>query len=335
MKPERIAQLLPLVGSKKIGQRTGWVLATCPMRWRHGGEKSDAFAVSYDAKKKSRCKCLSCGYSGDLEDLLLDLRYGVNHHPEYAPFVKFTLASELVHAEFEEMELSAADIPEYEAPVEKHEMIFPEQWLQKFPSISYHPKALTYCQKRGIELDTLKVFDVRYDPAQERVAFPFRNFRGELMGMQGRYIGPKKTRDTYEKGDPEAEQAPLRYYQYGYYGHRNMHVWMNEENADLDDTLATCEGPFDLLKIFQAYPNVVASFTSGLSMTKVKRLGDADSLITFYDHGNGGDAARAAIHKYLKGYPIVDLIPTEEQGDAGAMSMQDIRQLLKPHVKVT
>lgn len=318
-----------MVGSKYVGKRTGWVLATCPMRWKHSGNGSDAFAISHDPKKKSRCKCLSCGYSGDLQDLLLDLRYGLNKNPEYEVNLQLSAASAMIHAEFEEMELTAADIPDYEAPVEKHERIFPEMWLEGFRSISYFPEAMTYCQKRGIDLETLKTFDVRFDPAQRRICFPFRNFKGELMGMQGRHI------DNIQFKDKDHPDAPLRYYQYGYYGHRNMHIWMNENNLDLDDQVVTCEGPFDLCKIFQAYPNVAASFTSGLSMTKMKRLGDADSIITFYDHGQGGDAARESHRKYLKGYPIVDVIPTEEQGDAGAMSMTDIRALLKEHVNVT
>lgn len=113
-----------------------------------------------------------------------------------------------------------------------------------------------------------------------------------------------------------------------------MHCWMGENLVNLDEPVVLCEGPFDFARIYQHYENVLASFTSGLSMTKIKRISDADSIITFYDHGKGGDAARLSIRKYLPGYPIVDLIPTEKEGDAGAMSPERIESLLSDHVPI-
>jgi 5S rRNA maturation endonuclease (ribonuclease M5) len=225
----------------------------------------------------------------------------------------------MVADEFADMELKPEDIPDFETPVEKDEVLFPEQWLQSFKPIQIFPEAMAYCLGRGLSKKSLKQLDVRYDPSQRRVCWPFRNFRGELMGLQGRSIEP----------DPH-----LRYYQYGWHGHRNMHVWLGEHWVNLDMPVVLCEGPVDLQKIFIAYPNVCASFTSGLSRTKVKRLADAESIITFYDHGHGGDAAREAIDKYLKGMPILHIIPDPEDGDAGAMSVDDIRAALEDHVEM-
>lgn len=326
MKPEKIKQLLPYVGSKAVGYRTGWVLATCPMLWKHGSEPSMAFAVSTNPKKKSRCKCLSCGYSGDLTDLLLDLRFGLRKAPEFANRFQLQLAAPIVAAEFEEMELTASDIPDFEAKSKSEQHVFPTSWLASFQPISMFPEAVAYCMGRNIMKATLLDLDVRYDPIQQRVCFPFRNFKGELMGLQGRYIGKGKVKtDKHDEGF-------LRYFQYGYRGKRNMHVWMGENTINFDAPVVLCEGPVDYARIYQHYENVLASFTSGLSFTKVKRISDASELVTFYDHGHGGDAARESIKKFLPGYPIVDLIPTLKEGDPGAMSPERIESLLQEHV---
>lgn len=328
MKPEKVKALLGLLNSKYKGQRPGWILATCPMVFRHDGKSNPNFAVSVDPKKKSRCKCLSCGYSGDLTDLLLDIQFSLRKNPELRSKYQLLLASQYVSDEFSDMELTASDIPDFEAPVEKSEVLFPEMWLSSFKKIQMFSVAMDYCLQRGVSEDALKAFDVRYDAQQERVCFPFRNFKSELLGMQGRYIGNQPTKDD------KHEAGILRYFQYGYNGHRNMHVWLGEDKVNLDAEVVLCEGPFDAIKIWDAYPNVVASFTSGLSRSKVRRMGDADSIITFFDVGNGGDNARTYVDKYLPGYPILHIIPADEDGDAGNMTLDDIRDALRPEVSM-
>jgi len=278
-----------------------------------------SFAVSFSSKKKSRVKCLSCGYSGDLTDLLLDIRFGVKKHPEYEPRFRLAIAAPMVASEFEDMDLSPDEIPTFEAKTEKIETVFPEKWLSTFQSIKAFPEAMHYCSDRGLELTTLEELDVRFDTTQRRVCFPYRNFKGELMGMQGRAID---------------KDQPLRYYQYGYYGKRNGHVWMGEDTLSLDEPVVLCEGPFDYAMIWQSYRNVAASFTSGLSRTKVIRIADADTIITFYDYGKGGDSARQSLRKYLKTTVIEDIIPTEQEGDAGAMTNATISLYLQDHVKL-
>ncbi len=322
MKPDKIKQLLPLVGSSAIGTRTGWVLATCPIRWKHGSEPSMAFAVSTDPKKKSRCKCLSCGYSGDLTDLLLDIRFGLRKNPEYAPYFKLQLAAPMVASEFEEMELTDQDIPDFETKTKQVQTVFPTQWLASFKPVAMFPNAVKYCTDRGVMKSTLLDLDVRYDPQQQRVGFPFRNFKGEIMGMQGRYIGDGPTKDD------KHDDGTLRYFQYGYQGKRNMHCWMGENLVNLDEPVVLVEGPVDAARVYQHYKNVLASFTSGLSYTKIKRISDATEIITLYDYGKGGDAARASIRKALPHHPIIDLVPTEKQDDAGNMTPDQLRNIL-------
>ena len=104
---------------------------------------------------------------------------------------------------------------------------------------------------------------------------------------------------------------------------------------DLDKPVVLCEGPFDAAKIMKHYPNVAASFTSGLSVEKCKRLADASEIITFYDYGSGGNAARKRIAEVFKKAAVTHLIPTESQDDAGNMTDEAIREYLRPYVKLS
>lgn len=227
---------------------------------------------------------------------------------------------QLIANEFADLDFDMGSIPDWEeSPIKKNEIVFPESWLASFKRLEMFPVALQYVKKRGLSMAMIKALDLRFDPVQKRVGFPFRNFKGQLMGIQGRSI------ELIPHND-------LRYFQYGYQQHRNMHAWMGEDKLDLDRPVVVLEGPFDYASVFRVYPNVAASFTSGLSNEKVRRLSDACEIITFYDYGKGGDAARKKIREVLKGMPIIDIIPTEEQDDAGAMDEEDVAQYLQEHV---
>jgi 5S rRNA maturation endonuclease (ribonuclease M5) len=126
----------------------------------------------------------------------------------------------------------------------------------------------------------------------------------------------------------------LRYKQYRYEGLVNGSVWMGENWADFDQPLILVEGPFDLASVMRVYPNVVASFTSGLSVEKCLRLGGVSEIMTLYDYGRGGEAARQKISKVFKKIPVRHLIPTKEQDDPGNMTEDEIRAIIKSQLSV-
>lgn len=319
MKQDKIKALFPLLNSKVTGYRSGWVEGHCVFGpWRHGGkDEHPSFAIKVSDKKKSIAKCLSCGAGGDLMDILFKLKYYLKKEP--AAGYNLAAAMQLVADEFSDYDLNPSDIPDYEEPKEKTELVFSKSWLSSFKKITEFPEGVDYCLKRGLTAKMMGFLDLRFDPIQRRVGFPFRNFKAELMGIQGRAID---------------EANGLRYYQYRYKNHFNSHVWLGEHHLDLDQPVVLCEGPFDYSSILRSYPNVAASFTTGMSMDKVRRLSDAVEVITFFDYGKGGDAARSRIADALKGTPITHIIPTEEQDDAGSMSEIEVAECLVDHVEL-
>lgn len=317
MKREKISLLLKSLNSGQTGLRSGWVLGHCPLGpWRHDGrDNNPSFAIRENTKEKSICKCMSCGFGGDLMDLLFRLKGLYARSP--APGYNFTLASSMIANEFEDMELNPQEIPEYGAPTKSDDVVFPDWWLESFQLASKFPEAMEYLKSRSVSKKMVEYLDVRFDPLQKRVGFPFRNFKGQIMGVQGRSIEKDST---------------LRYYQYGYQDHRNAHVWMNEHRLDLDLPVVLVEGPLDLSSVLRVYPNVAASFTSGLSKQKMKRLGDASEIITFYDYGAGGSAARASLSEFFKNIPVSHVIPAAQQDDAGSMSVEEVWSVLEDRV---
>lgn len=320
MRQDKINILLTALNSKRTGYRAGWVEGHCPLApWNHanGKDSHPSFGIKEDLKKKSICKCLSCGFGGDLTDLLF--RVAELKKKSQANGYNLPFASVLVADEFEGLELDPSSIPEYGETQKKIDDPFPEYWLDSFKMASQFKEAVAYLEGRGVNLSMAKELDLRFDPIQRRIGFPFRNFKGALMGVQGRAI---------DKGNE------LRYYQYGFHGKRNTHAWMGEHRVNFDYPLVLVEGPFDFTSVFRVYENVAASFTSGLSVEKIKRISDASEIITFYDYGAGGDAARASLKKHLPKTPITHIKPTKEQDDAGNMTVEEVVNHLKGKVKL-
>lgn len=321
MDKDNIKILFKLLNTKVTGYRGSWVQGHCPYGpWRHGGSDahpSFGIKAGTDKKPKSIYKCMSCGKGGDLLDLILDLKPYLDKDPIAG--YKLGDAMQLIADVTSESGLSVQGIPDYEEDFEDAEVVFPESWLATFHKLEKFQTAVEYCLSRGVSHELIAKLDLRYDPIQKRICFPYRDRQGKLMGMQGRSL---------------EKHTDLRYYQYGFHNQRNSFMWMGEDMVSLDDPVVMVEGPFDFTSVFRVYPNVVASFTSGLSKRKLDRLNDVEEIITFYDYGKGGDAAREAIRKHYKKARIVDIVPTEQEDDAGNLSEEAVVAYLSNYVSL-
>jgi len=323
MKLEQVKAFMGYIGSSPTGYRAGWVEGHCPYGpWKHGGgvDHHPSFAIKADDTKKSIYKCFSCGMGGDLMSMMVSLGEMAHQDPHHG--MQLGKALQLAAQEMEGMEFDP-NLPDYsEAPTLKKDDPYPEVWWDSFKPAGGFSVAMGYLVTRQFSLDLLEALDVRYDPVRNRICFPFRNPKGELMGVQGRLAKTKLKSDE------------LRYYFYPHPsgGVRNMHVWMGEDHLDLDKPVVLVEGPFDYASVYRVYQNVLASFSAGVSEAKLKRLSDATDIITFYDTGKGGDQARKKISKVLKGVPITDVIPENDLKDAGDMTVDEVRYHLKDHL---
>jgi len=310
-----------MVGSKPAPDvyRPGWVVASCPFAfWKHSGgtDKNPSFGVRIAPGKTSHFHCFSCNTSGDLEDMLFELKHLLKKFPLKFPTVwseiNLGTAMQVIATENADLQL---DIPDWEdAPETPEEPVaFPEWWLDSFPSAEKFHEAIDYLANRGVDFKKIAHYDVRFDPVQKRVCFPFRNKKKELMGLHGRSIVPKQG-----------------YFSYGFENRRNKLVWFGEEWVNFEIPLVMVESIFDLTQTRKIWNNTVAPFSAGISKLKAKRMRDADSIITMFDAGKGGQAARKAIVKYLgKDIPIKHIYLTDELCDPGQMSTLEIYTALQ------
>lgn len=315
----RVTQLLHALGAKKIHQQSEWVMASCIFAAHthaKGTDNNPSFGVSVHDDSLSRCTCFSCGETHTLYDMVLRLRMLERREPSGLD-PDWARAMELALQDVEEeevVEVSDLSYEEATTAAPKAFVAFPEFWLDSFVPAHTHP----YLKARGVPVTIAKERDVRMDWQRQRLCFPYRDFGGRLAGMQGRDV---------------TGASDLRYLTYRWQGEQNNQVWMGEDAVDFDAPVVLTEGPIDYLKARLATTNVLASLTSALGRDKLDRLEDAYCLITAYDPGTGGDKARATIAKRFPKKLIQNFIPSEDEGDLGAMGAAAIVERLAPYLQ--
>jgi hypothetical protein len=315
VKPEKIVEFLSCLGVPHAnkGKRTGNVVSRCPLGpWKHeGGQSSpEVFGVKIE-QGDPKANCFACGFKGSLGLLMHKVRSENKLSPSGLVY-DFKRANELL----EEAEASQEfdfDIPGIEerlAAGKKGLHEFPAWWLETFPSVQEALPAMSYLHKRGVTPAIAEQLDLRWDPAQQRICFPVRDFNGVLRGLHGRAI--------HEKTDP-------RYRMYTQAGTNNPIVWLGESWVDLDKPILVVEGPFDLASVLRVYPNSVTPLFASPSDAKLKRMGDAMEWFTFFDNGTGGDNGRARVDKLFgKDHVIKHVVPPTHRKDPGECGVNDL-----------
>ncbi len=320
MNKTNLIELMHCLGVENVNTvRSGWVRGYCPLApWKHAGynpndhkiKKDPNFGIKVDPLQ-SHVNCFTCGTHGDLYSMLLEIRHLNKKNPSGINY-NFERAAELIANEGD-LDQATAELLQMVNDQGEVEPLteFSEAWLEQYPK-AYSAKGVhSYLAERNIPVAIAKLFDIRFDPSLGRICFPIRGANKKLYGFHGRSID--KTNE-------------LRYFAYEYLGKRNPNVWLNENNVDFDEVLVLCEGQFDVASISKVYENVLGSQTSALNAAKMARIKRAKRLVSFYDHGTGGDHAREYLDQYCAkhGLQLHHIIPTEKQGDAGDMSEREI-----------
>lgn len=298
-----IKAFLKSIGAKQIKHRTGWVIAACPLApWRHQGgvDKSPSFGVRSDG---SKAHCFSCQYSGDLWELLFELkRQGVTG---------LAKARETLEA----LDEALPEIVEDAEPKPDPGLAaFDEEWLESFPPVWNFQRGRGYLKQRGVVQTFAEKLDLRFDPLHgDRVCFPVRDFEGVLRGLHGR-----TTRN---------DVSP-KYFMYTPGSKSNPVVWLGEAWVDMDKPVVLVESVFDLLAVLPVYSNAMCSLFAGLTKAKVQRISGCLNIVTLYDADKAGDNARKAISKWLPDSIVWHARPTEEEGDPGNMTQERIEEVL-------
>lgn len=328
MNKTNLIELMECLGVDHVNTaRETWVRGYCPLApWRHAGynpndtqpKKDPNFGIKVDPME-SHVNCFTCGAHGDLYSFLVELMH-LNKRKPSGIFYNFERALELVRNEGD-LDQATQELLALSNEQTGGDKLteFSNAWLDQFKP-AYKANAVhPYLASRGVNPQLAAYFDIRYDPKLRRLCFPIRGANGKLYGLHGRAI------------DKDNE---IRYYAYEYMKQRNPNVWMNEHNINFDEPIVITEGQFDVASIARVYKNVLGSQTSALNAFKMRRIGRAKRIVSFYDHGTGGDHARDYLDEYCAKHSlqVSHIIPSEHDGDAGDMGERQIYDLLVEHI---
>jgi hypothetical protein len=320
MNRDQTVKFLELLKAENIQpiKRGGWVISRCPLGpWRHehGESSAEVFGIKIEPGD-APTHCFSCDWHGSMGDLVMTMRHLNKVNP--AVDVKWGDASRMVEQAELEQEFcwDSPDIEELLFGEKAKPHVFPDWWLDSFPRWDEIGWAVEYLQERNCPPSIADALDLRADTAQQRVCFPVRDFRGQLMGLHGRAVHPDV--------DP-------RYRMYTQAGKNNPRIWLGESWIDLDKPILVVEGPFDLTSVARVYRNVTSPLFANPSQDKLKRMADALEWVTLLDRGVGGDAGREKIDKVLhKDHIVHHVSPPEGRKDPGACSVEELVEVLSP-----
>jgi len=316
MNLDQVKQFALAVGTKVESSGGEWAQCKCPLSpWTHdsGKDSHPSFAIKHGNGIESTFNCFTCE-SGDLHKLisLLD-RYGAK-----APKYDLKAATKMwVEEESGESGMVwAEDMEDVDSDTTQ---VWPESYLSSFMPASRSPAAMGYLNARKVRKKHADALDIRWDTQRRAVAFPVRDWTGQLVGLRGRYI---------------SSESAARYHDYGYRGIRNKLPWYGESTIDLDKPVLMVESVFDYASVWRVYKNILAPLTVGLSRAKCLRVRNALEIYTLFDNGVGGDKGRNKLSQGLasSGAVITHLRVPEHRDDPGDMRKKELRKLLKKHI---
>lgn len=312
MTKEQIVTFLGFFSATSVTPTSEWVRCSCPLApWTHdsGADSSPSFGIKVEDNGDSYFNCYACEH-GDLWDLLGSLSGFGAKAPKYQIKSAVAFLSDIELGQ-DSVQLMIDDYG-VKPPPKLH--AYSEGWLSTFLPASKSARALGYLESRGFPGSVADEYELKYDTSRDAVSFPIRGADGALLGMRGRRINPTGT-------------AP-RYHLYNnQHNEKNSRIWYGIDRVDYNYPVIIVESVFDRVATEQVFMNVIAPLSTGLSKRQVELLGGVYDVVTFFDHGMGGDKARKTIAKYLPSATIIDVIPPVGR-DPGDMTPDEIRESL-------
>lgn len=153
----------------------------------------------------------------------------------------------------------------YRKPAYKHKeskgVILSNDHMERYESVK---SKLSIWIDEGISEESLKKFDVRYDSFSDRLVYPIRNIKGEIVNVGGRTL------------DPEWKEKKLRKYTYFYpWGTMDTIYGLSENLYEIKEKgeIILFEGCKSVLKADSwGWRNTAAILTSHLNPNQMKIL---------------------------------------------------------------
>lgn len=295
----KVKQLLKSLKAKNISDHDEWVMFSCIFAHHthaSGKDSSASAGISLSSGGTSNYHCFSCGASGAVTNVLLEL-YALNKK-DGIPSPHIATALEYM----DEEDIFVYDADEYpEDDKVKGFVEFPDFWLKGFPSALACPEAMAYLKGRNVPDKVIVDFDLRFDHARKAVGFPYYDeMHKKLAGMRARII------------DPSSEK---KHHDYLYNSVNNTHTtWFRESKLNVDKAVVVVEGQFDCARVYQAYRNVTAILTAFPTKRKLEHLRRFPYIVWFSDNDTAGlKSSKDAFEYYQSNHDVkIDIVKYQE-----------------------
>lgn len=149
---------------------------------------------------------------------------------------------------------------------EEKETVLPESHLNRYQSDFFD-----YWKNRGFTDNTIKQWNLGYDPLLDRAIIPYRNLEGGLLGVIQRRMGNVFPRYIYPEGFD-----------------RNSSLFGSWKIAG--NNVVITEGSLDAIKVHQAGRLAVAQYGSSIHPFQVDLLRKMNiwKIVMFYDYDEAG-----------------------------------------------
>lgn len=286
-KRKRVVEILRAVNTYKINDHSENVHVSClfaPYTGKHKNsvDRSPSMGILIREDDESLVHCFACEWKGTLSKMIREL--ASYDQERFGPYVAEILELERINvlaklAEMRAYGMWSGKVQE-EVPKKVHP-VFLEEDYDPFRGW-YHP----YLKKRGITIETAKVWEAGWDDRHKRVMFPVRDVARQLVGAVGRAVH---------------DQTDIKYF--GYWDFDRGGFLFGEHLYQPGTALVVVEGVLDtvlgwqhLLPVQEDYSIVC---TQGIDVTDEqidKAVMLASEIIVAYDDDPEG---RRGVEKFL------------------------------------
>jgi DNA primase len=302
--PNHIKSVIKELGLEVVGETNNDFLCYCPF---HSNRHTSSFSVSRE-KGAFICFNPSCAEVGTLIDLVK--RIGQKNDFEALRFISAKETESLEN--FDEL-LSEAmeDKPAFEE--------FSQQTIDRLHlDLASSSNARQYLESRGIDVESMKHFNLGYSTSMNMVVTPVHSPDGTCIGIVGRSIEGKSFKNSTSL--PKSKTL------------FNVH-----RAKKIGDHVIVVESNFDAIRIHQAgFPNVVATLGGFLSNDQQQLLNRYFNKITIMtDSDLAGRELGLSIANKLRmkdilwsSYEYGKIYPHDAK-DAGDMTDEEIKSCIK------
>jgi len=289
----------------RIDLKSDQIKVTCPVH--KGGHELHPSCVIYGINtEKPNWYCFTCGKHGDFVSFVEEcLETDYNGAKEW--LLENFNSSYIIEGD----EVSPIWNTTFSDSEQSVEYIDEEKFFRDLQS--YHP----YMSERGLTDETIKKFELKYDPLDQTIVFPIRDKNGGLISFTKRSVNSKKFHiaKSFKK--------------------ENLYLLYNILQEQ-PESIGICEGQFSALMAYQYGLPSVALIGAGTTEAQMEVINSLpiNHFVLLYDGDDAGRKGAAKFKKLVKKSAWVDDIILPEGKDPADLSKEEFWNYVNNNDKI-